>query len=74
MKNITLAVDEKLIEKGRKYAQRHHTSLNNLIRELLARTIEEECSSWIGECFHKMDEAGGHSGGKKWKREDLYDV
>ncbi len=74
MKNVTLAVDEKLVEKGRRYAREHHTSLNHLIRDLLARTVESPSENWVDECIRKMDAANGHSGGRTWKREDLYDV
>ena len=42
MKNLTLAVDERLIEDGRKYAREHHTSLNALLRELLERVVRAQ--------------------------------
>ena len=74
MKNVTLAVDEKLIAKGRQYARKHHTSLNHLIRDLLARTVDDLGATWLDDCFQKMDAAEGHSAGRKWRREDLYDA
>jgi len=74
VKNLTLSMDEKLVEEGRRYASSHHTSLNALLRDLLARAVREEKSTWVTECIEKMDAAGGHSGGRKWKREELYDV
>ena len=74
MQNLTLSVDEKLIEEGRRYAKAHHTSLNALVRDLLAKTVQEDRTHWIAECTNKMDAANGRSRGKKWKREDLYDV
>jgi len=74
MKNITLSVSEELVEQGRRYAQEHHTTLNALVRDLLAQVVREERADWVVECLTKMDAAKGHSGGKKWKREDLYDV
>ena len=33
MKNITLAVDEETLAAGRAYAERHHTTLNALVRD-----------------------------------------
>jgi ribonuclease D len=72
MKNLTLAVDEKLIEEGRKYAYEHHTSLNALLRDLLERTVRERRTDWVADCVREMDAARGGSKGKKWKREDLY--
>ena len=72
MKNLTLAVDERLIEDGRKYAREHHTSLNALLRELLERVVRERRTDWVADCVKEMDAAHGGSKGKKWKREDLY--
>lgn len=72
MKNLTLAVDERLIEDGRKYAREHHTSLNALLRELLERVVRERRTDWVADCVKEMDAACGTSKGKKWKREDLY--
>jgi len=66
--------EEKLIEEGRLYARAHHTTLNALIRVLLAQTVRENRENWISDCFQQMDNAKGHSGGKKWTREELYDV
>lgn len=74
MKNVTLSVDEGLLAEGRRYASAHRTTLNSLIRDLLARTVRESREDWVGECFRKMDATPGHSGGRTWKREDLYDV
>ena len=39
MKNITLSLDDALLEAGRQYAQRHQTTLNALVRDLLVRTV-----------------------------------
>lgn len=49
MKNVTLAIDEKLLDAGRAYARAHNTSLNNLIRESLRRTVVKETrATWAG--------------------------
>jgi len=74
MPNITLSMDEKLIEAGRRYARKHHTSLNALVRKLLAGTVSSKSDDWLEQTFRLMDQAKGDSKGKKWKREDLYDV
>jgi len=74
MKNITLAMDEKLIEAGRRYAQQHHTTLNALVRDLLRRELgEPEKEHWTDKLFRIADEAGGNSHGWKWNREEIYD-
>jgi ribonuclease D len=72
MKNITLALDEKIIQKGRKYASKHNLTLNSLVRKLLERTVEEDSQNWLEECFQLMDKVKITQAVKKWKREDLY--
>ena len=74
MKNITISVDDKLLKAGREYAKRHNISLNSLIRRLLAQTVLPSSCGWLEECFHMMDRAAVNSGGRCWKREELYDV
>ena len=74
MKNITIALDEKIIKAGREYAQKHHTSLNSLIRSLLEQTVMPASKHWLDECFELMDQAQADSSGTRWKREDLYRV
>jgi len=72
MKNITLSLDEELLEAGRQYAERHQTTLNSLVRELLAKTVLADRQSAIKEMFRLMDASAGNSRGRRWKREDLY--
>jgi hypothetical protein len=74
MPNITISLDELLLKSGRQYAEQHQTSINALIRSLLEKTVKNDSTLWIEECFSLMDRAGVHSKGKCWKREDLYDV
>jgi len=74
MKNITLALDEKIIKAGREYARRHSLTLNSLVRKLLEQTVSQDSRNWIEECFALMDKAKIPSGAKKWKREELYRV
>ena len=39
LKNVTLSLPEDLLLKSREYAERHGTSLNELIRTLLRQTV-----------------------------------
>jgi len=73
MANVTISIDDDLLKKGRKYASKHNTSLNALIRRLLRMTVESESDHWLEECFSLMDQANVSSGGKKWDRGDLYE-
>ena len=74
MPNITISLDELLLKSGRQYAEKHGTSVNALIRNLLEGTVREDTTQWIDECFALMDRANVKSNGQRWKREDLYDV
>lgn len=74
MPNITISLEEDLVKSGRRYAEKHGTSLNALIRKILRQTIRSESGDWLDECFDLMDQAKGDSKSKNWKRGDLYDV
>jgi hypothetical protein len=75
VKNVTIALNEKTLAAGREYARAHHTSLNNLIRELVEKATSQTSSdTWLKEFFELGDKAKGNSRGAKWKREDIYDV
>lgn len=72
VKNITLALDEKIIRKGRKYASKHNLTLNSLVRRLLEKTVDADSSEWLEECFAKMDKIDLPAKIEKWNREELY--
>jgi len=72
MKNITLSLDDEVLEAGRKYAQRHQTTLNALVRELLIKTVVADRQGSVREMFRLMDAYPGNSRGERWTREDLY--
>lgn len=72
VKNVTLALDEETLEAGRHYAQRHHTTLNGLVRELLAKTVLADRGAAVREMFRLMDAHPGHARGGTWTRDELY--
>lgn len=72
MKNITLALDDEILDAGRTYAQRHQTTLNALIRELLVKTVVADRQTAAHEMFRLMDAYPGNSRDKRWTREDLH--
>ena len=74
MPNITISLDENLLKISRRYAGKHRTSLNALIRKFLEQNVKCDSNDWLEECFRLMDQADGSSKGERWKREDLYDV
>lgn len=72
MKNITLAIDEETLDAGRSYAQRHQTTLNALVRELLVKTVLADREAAVREMFRLMDAHPGDSRSQRWTREELY--
>jgi hypothetical protein len=74
MPNITISLDEELLKSGRRYAEKHQTSMNALIRRLLEQTVRSQSDDWLEECFRLMDRARGNSEGRKWNREEVYNV
>ena len=74
MKNITLAVDEGVLQEVRKYAAANGTSVNALVRDALRRLAERaarENQGWE-DIFRATDEAKAEVGKIDWNRDDLY--
>ncbi len=74
MKNITLSIDEDLLQAGRDYAKSHNTSLNVLVRKLLEQVVARKDSRWLEDTFLLMDKLHVSSRGKRWTRGELYRV
>lgn len=74
MKNITLSIDDELLQKGREYARAHNISLNVLVRRLLEQAVVRKESRWLDDMFDLMDKANVSSKGKRWTRDELYRV
>ncbi len=74
-KNITLAVDEKLLERARMVASQKHTSLTCLIREYLENYIRqnEAYEDAMLRMFNRFSRKPLSVGSKKWKREELHE-
>jgi hypothetical protein len=72
MKNITLAIDDETLEAGRVYAQKHQTTLNALVRELLVKTVVADRENAVNEMFRLMDAHAGRANSRGWTRDDLY--
>lgn len=75
MKNVTLAMDEALLEQARGLAERRKTTLNALIRSLLAHEVEQEDRiAWAREGMRRlMAETPLDLGpAYKWSRDEIY--
>ena len=71
MANITLSIPDDLLKSGRRYAQNRGTSLNALVRELLAETVTQPADS-VESMITRLRQSSGDSKGVKIKREDLH--
>jgi len=72
MKNVTLSMNGELLRAGRAHAARRHTSLNQLIRDLLAAEVREDPRLRARELFASMDAGRPTRRGYRWRREDAY--
>jgi len=75
MKNITLAIEENVLEEARIYASRKRTTVNALVREFLERlaTDEGRVREAVRELRAMSEASSAEVGPITWKREDLYD-
>lgn len=74
MKNITLAIEEDILQAGREYARSHNMSFNVLVRRLIEQTVVTRTDQWLEDTFSLMDKVSVSSGNQKWTREELYRV
>ena len=75
MKNVTLAIDETLLERARGLAERRKTSLNAMIRSLLESEVEQEDRiAWAKRGLKElMDNSTGRlPADYKWNRDEIY--
>lgn len=75
MKNITLAIDESVLEEVRVYAAKRNTSVNRLVRDFLNGIAEQEDKTVRARrrLRELMDRSTLEVGPITWKRDDLYD-
>jgi hypothetical protein len=71
--NLTLSVEDRLVERAREVARQQGTSLNALIRDYLEGLTGQLGGDEILTEFEAMWAEPGNSGGKPFKREELYD-
>lgn len=69
IKNITLSLEESLIEQARDKARQEHKSLNQVFRGWVARYVGRQGSADGYRSL--MKQLGGARAGKKFSREEL---
>ena len=76
MKNITLAIDDAVLDRVRRYAASHDTTVNAIVREHLEQIAknEDRLKQVVAE-LRRMSETSTAELGQdyKWNREDGYD-
>jgi hypothetical protein len=76
MKNITLAVDEDVLDKVRKYAVSHDTTVNAIVREHLEQIAKnaDRLKEVVAQLRRLSENSSAELGPDyRWKREDCYD-
>lgn len=73
-KNLTISVDEDLLRRARRLAQKQGTSVNALLRKHLEALVGEQPGDLVAdELLMLMHTHGGRSGGRKIGRDELYE-
>jgi hypothetical protein len=72
--NLTISVDGELLKRARALARTQGTSLNALLRGYLENLVGEQPGEAVAdELLMLMHEHGGRSGGRKIRRDELYE-
>jgi hypothetical protein len=71
--NLTLSVDEQIVQRARAAAEAMGKSLNQLVREYLGSLAAgDDAELDIEEVRELSEESGGRSGGWKFDRDQLH--
>lgn len=77
MKNVTLAIDETLLQQARSLAEKRKTSLNAMIRTLLAHEVEQEdriarAREGMRRLIEEKQQRGEGGPPFTWNRDEIY--
>jgi len=72
MKNVTLSIPDDLLERSRNYAREHQTTLNEMVRSLLKKTISQNRKGFK-EKLEALEEDMYVDTTAKISREELYE-
>ena len=75
MKNITLSVNEEVLDGARRYAAANRTSVNALVRDYLSHLAgrEDRAKRAVASMLQLSKQSKGKLDKITWTREDLYD-
>ena len=73
-RNLTLAIDDALLDKVRVLAAMKRTSVNEMVRQFLTRLVEQEVEhdEATRELLKLIDESEGDMGDWRFSREETY--
>ena len=72
--NVTLSLDDDLVVRARDVARRQGTTLNDIIRKHLEVVAGQVSGAEVAEQLRALwASAPGHSGGRKFAREEAYE-
>ena len=71
MANLTLSINDELLNRGRSYAQARGTSLNALVRKLLNDTVSSPDAA-VDSMVERLRKSAGDSHGVKISRAELH--
>jgi hypothetical protein len=72
--NLTLSVAEDVVQRARDIARQRGTSLNAMIRAYLEDLAGPRRGETLADQFDTMwGQRAGHSGGQRFRRDDLYE-
>ena len=70
--NLTLSIDELLVQRARKNADVMGTSLNQLVREYIEKLARKQDIEQVIAEFEALS-GRGNSGGRKFNRDELHE-
>jgi Family of unknown function (DUF6364) len=71
--NVTLSLNEATVERAREVARQQGTSLNQLVREYVELLAGQLTGDEVLAQFESMWKQPGNSGGKRFRRDELYE-
>jgi hypothetical protein len=72
--NITLAIDDRVVEEARRLAQARGTSLNQLVRDYLETLVRPRKAESFGSELRQLTAEGkGRSQGWRFDRDELHE-
>lgn len=74
MANLTLSLDDALLQRAREAALREHTSVNALVRDYLTQYVDEKGRRLAAlDTLDALAAKSTSRSGKRWSRDELHD-